>query len=59
MRVSMPQIVQRAGATLADTYQALTNGQTNGFWTFKSLLAEHFPIGVQSATDDPFPLCLP
>ena len=53
---SMPQIVQRAGATLADTYQALTNGQTKGFWEFKSLLAEHFPIGVQSPTDDPFPL---
>jgi hypothetical protein len=53
---SMPQVVQNGGATLADTYQALTNGQTNGFWGFKSLLAEHFPIGVQSPTDDPFPL---
>ena len=52
---SMPQIVQRAGATLADTYQALT-GLTNGFWAFKSLLDQHFPIGVKSPTDDPFPL---
>jgi hypothetical protein len=53
---SMPQIVQRAGATLADTYQALTQGQTKGFWEFRSLLAEHFPPGVESPTDDPFPL---
>jgi hypothetical protein len=53
---SMPQIVQRAGPTLAATYQVLTNGQTKGFWEFKSLLAEHFPIGVQSPTDNPFPL---
>jgi hypothetical protein len=53
---SMPQIVQNGGPTLADTYRALTNGQTNGFWAFKSLLDEHFPIGVQSPTDDPFPL---
>ena len=53
---SMPQIVQNGGATLADTYRNLTDGQTNAFWAFKSLLAEHFPIGVQSPTDDPFPL---
>jgi hypothetical protein len=53
---SMPQVVQNGGATLADTYRVLTNGQVNGFWAFKSLLAEHFPIGVQSPTDDPFPL---
>jgi len=53
---SMPQVVQNGGATLAETYRALTNGQANGFWAFKSLLAEHFPIGVQSPTDDPFPL---
>lgn len=53
---SMPQIVQSAGATLADTYQNLTGGQTNAFWAFKSLLAEHFPIGVKATTDNPFPL---
>jgi len=54
---SMPQIVQRAGATLGETYQALTNTQsTNGFGEFKSLLAQHFPVGVKSPADDPFPL---
>jgi hypothetical protein len=54
---SMFQIVQRGGPTPGDTYQALTNGQpTKGFWEFKSLLAQHFPIGVKSPTDDLFPL---
>ena len=54
---SMFQIVQRGGPTPGDTYQALTKGQlTKGFWEFKSLLAEHFPLGVKSPTDDPFPL---
>jgi hypothetical protein len=53
---SMAEIVQHAGPTLAATYQALTLGQTKGFWEFRSLLAEHFPIGVESPTDDPFPL---
>jgi hypothetical protein len=53
---SMEQIVLNGGATLADTYGNLTGGQTNAFWPFKSLLADHFPIGVQSPTDDPFPL---
>jgi hypothetical protein len=39
----MDQIVQKAGPTLAETYQNLTGGRTYSFWAFKSLLTEHFP----------------
>jgi hypothetical protein len=52
---SMPGIVQN-GPTLAGAYGAATGGRTGGFWAFKSLLDQHFPIGVKVSTDDPFPL---
>ena len=56
LRFLMPQIVQNGGATLAETYQNLTGQNDNPFWAFKSLLSEHFPQGVQSPSDNPFPL---
>ena len=53
---SMPQIVQNGGATLAETYKNLTGKNDDPFWAFKSLLSDHFPQGVQSPSDNPFPL---
>jgi hypothetical protein len=50
-------IVQAGGATLEDTYKALTGG-ANGFASFAALLQRHFPVGkpVKLANDNPFPL---
>jgi hypothetical protein len=54
----LDQIVQAGGPTLADTYTTLTNGQTNGFDLFSSVLAKHYPPGTPSGltNDNPFPL---
>jgi hypothetical protein len=54
---TLDQIVQAAGATLADTYQTLT-GRADGWDQFSALIAAHFPPGTSAGlTDDnPFPL---
>ncbi len=53
----LAQIVQAGGATLEDSYRALT-GKSNGFEPFSSVLQGHFPVGTQVALgdDNPFPL---
>ncbi len=57
LNFSWPQIVEAAGSTLEQTYEALT-GKTGGFAPFKALLDVHFPPGQPSGlmTDNPFPL---
>jgi hypothetical protein len=54
---SLNQIVQAAGATLAQTYRGVTN-RSDGFARFSNLIAEHFPPGSSGGltTDNPFPL---
>ncbi len=58
-------IVQKAGATLEETYQALT-GNTNGFKPFRDLLNKYLPFDPNNPnsrnnmkalpTDNPFPI---
>lgn len=57
LNYSWSQITQAAGATLEQTYRALT-GTPGGFAHFKALLDSHFPAGQPAGltTDNPFPL---
>jgi len=57
LNFAWPRIVEAAGSTLEQTYEALT-GKTGGFAPFKALLDAHFPPGQPSGltTDNPFPL---
>ncbi len=57
LNFSWEQIIQATGATLEETYKALT-GKTRGFAPFKTLLDSRFPPGQPSGlmTDNPFPL---
>ncbi len=54
---SWADIVQQAGATLAETYQNLTC-RSDAFAAFSALLEASFPIGTPSGltNDNPFPL---
>jgi hypothetical protein len=58
--IGLQAIVQTGGATLEDTYRALTSS-TNGFAPFAALLEAYFPTGTQVdlGSDDPFPLPTP
>jgi hypothetical protein len=51
------RIVQAGGATLAQTYEALT-GRTDAFAPFAALLQSRFPTGQPSglSNDNPFPI---
>jgi hypothetical protein len=53
----MKSIVQKAGVTLEDTYEALT-GKSGGNKAFTELLLKYFPIGKTTplSFDNPFPL---
>jgi len=57
LNFSWPEIVEAAGSTLEQTYDALT-GNSGGFSSFKALLDSNFPPGQPSGltTDNPFPL---
>jgi hypothetical protein len=54
---SMTDIITKAGATLEQTYHALT-GASGGYAKFTQFLGPFFPIGQTPAlkTDNPFPL---
>jgi hypothetical protein len=54
---SWTQIVAGGGATLADTYKALT-GKSSAWQDFQAVINAHFPVGktYNLDTDNPFPL---
>jgi hypothetical protein len=55
---SVPQIIQKGGATLEETYRNLT-GQTGGFNAMNTLISRFFPVGSTPKFgdfEDPFPL---
>ena len=55
--IDLVSIVSKAGATLDDTYKAVT-GKTGGYKAFTDLLAKFYPIADTPYLpfDDPFPL---
>ena len=57
LNYSMGAICSKAGATLEETYQALT-GQSNGFAPFRALLNKYLPAGKMKnlVSDNPFPI---